>query len=108
MKKTLKFRDHLIPSILSREKTSSWRLYDDKDLQVGDEIEFLHFDTKEKFAEGVIVETWEKTLGTVTDSDYHGHTRYESEEAMYENFRKYYGDKVGPTSPVKIIKFSLI
>jgi hypothetical protein len=30
--KTLKFYDNLIPLILSGEKTSTWRIFDDKNL----------------------------------------------------------------------------
>jgi hypothetical protein len=48
--KTLKFAANLVPLILSGEKTSTWRLFDDKDLQVGDELEFINKNTNTTFA----------------------------------------------------------
>ncbi len=47
-------------------------------------------------------------LKDLVDSDFDGHERFESEEKMYEEYRKYYGDKVTPESVVKIIKFKLL
>lgn len=106
--KTLKFRPHLIPPILSREKTSTWRLFDDKDLQVGDTIELINSDTKEVFGEADLTDVKEKPLGQLEDVDFEGHEKFESEEKMYETYRKYYGDKVDENIIVKIIKFKLI
>lgn len=103
--KTLKFKSYLAQRILSGEKTGTWRLFDDKDLQVGDELEFFDSETKEKFGNAKIITLVEKTLGTLTDEDWKGHERYGSEEAMYEHFKAYYGDKVGLDTPLKIIHF---
>ncbi len=35
--KSLKFRSHLVPLILSGQKYVTWRLLDDKDIKAGDE-----------------------------------------------------------------------
>ncbi len=107
MKKQIKFREHLIPFILSGEKDATWRLLDDKDLQVGDELEFLNWATKEKFAEGTILAVKETTLGKLIEKDFDGHEKFESDKAMYRHYRELYGDKVGPDTPLKIIKFKL-
>jgi len=48
--KTVKFRDYLVPLVLSGGKTSTWRLFDDKDLSVGDEIELREFGADIGFA----------------------------------------------------------
>lgn len=106
-KKTIKFRDYLVPLVLSGEKDSTWRLFDDKDLKEGDEVDLINWNTLEKFSEAIIVSTKEKMLKDLVDSDFDGHERFESEEKMYEEYRKYYGDKVTPESVVKIIKFKL-
>ena len=106
--KTLKFRLNLIPLILSGEKTSTWRLFDDKDLQVGDTVELINWDTKEVFRNAELTEVREKPLGEINDDDFEGHEKFESEEVMYETYRKYYGYKVGKNTIVKIIKFELI
>jgi hypothetical protein len=39
--KKLKFRHHLVKEIVTGSKTVTWRLFDDKDLQVGDELELI-------------------------------------------------------------------
>ena len=105
-KKTLKFRDFLVPLVLSGEKDVTWRLFDDKDLKVGDEIDFINWNTGETFGEGVITAVREKTLGTLEPSDYQGHEKFESEQSMYEHYQLYYKDKqVGPDTPLKILKF---
>jgi hypothetical protein len=41
--KIVKFRDYLVPLVLSGEKTSTWRLFDDKNLSAEDEIELREF-----------------------------------------------------------------
>ena len=67
--KVLKFRDNLVPLVLSGEKNSTWRLFDDKDLTVGDDIELQVFVTNNKFAEAKIVEVIEKRFGDLSDDD---------------------------------------
>lgn len=106
--KSLKFKPHLVQQILDGSKRSTWRLFDDKDLTVGDELTFINSETGEEFGKAKITDVKEKTLGTVTDEDYNGHEKYATEEEMYEHYRNYYGDKVGPDTPLKIIKFEVI
>lgn len=105
-KKTLKFTDILAQMILRGEKDLTWRLFDDKNLQIGDEIDLVNFKTGEKFGEGTLIEVREKTLSTLTDEDFDGHEKFASEEEMYETYRGYYGDRVNPDSPLKIIRFT--
>ncbi len=103
--KPLKFAPHLVEKITSGEKTSTWRLFDDKNLKVRDELIFINKDTNEEFGTAIITGLKIKTLGTVTDDDFAIHERYSSDEEMYSNFRKYYGDKVNENTEVKIIAF---
>jgi hypothetical protein len=106
--KTLKFYDDLIPLILSGEKTSTWRLFDDKNLSVGDELSFINRTTGEEFAQAKVLSIREKTLGELDDEDYDdGHERYESKEKMLEAWQSYYNDTVTMDTPVKLIKFEL-
>ena len=104
--KTLKFTPELTAKILSGEKTSTWRLFDDKNLQKGNRLIFLNKGNGEQFGQAVITSLHTKTLGTLTDTDWIGHERFTSEEEMYMAYRKYYGDKVNKDSEVKIISFS--
>ena len=106
--KVVKFRPHLCKQILDGSKKVTWRLFDDKDLSRGDEVEFWNKETFEPFAKVVLIEVRMKQLGDVNDNDFEeGHERYESHEQMIETFRKYYGDKVTDETEVKIIKFEL-
>lgn len=103
--KTLKFTPELCEQILSGEKTSTWRLFDDKNLSVGDEIEFVNKQTSEMIGLAVITSMKIRTLGTLIDEDWIGHERYGSEEEMYKAYREYYGDSVNSNSELKIIDF---
>ncbi|MCB9814547.1 ASCH domain-containing protein [Candidatus Nomurabacteria bacterium] len=106
--KTLKFKPELCSEILAGTKTSTWRLFDDKNLEVGDEIDFVNKETLETFGTGQITQIKIKTLGTLTNGDWIGHERYESEEDMYKTYRSYYGDRVGPDTELKIIDFDFL
>lgn len=98
---------NLVSLVLSGEKTSTWRLFDDKDLQKGDELSLLDKSTGEEFAKATITKVEEKKLGELGDADFVGHEKFESEEKMYETYRSYYGDKVTLDTPVKMIDFEL-
>ncbi len=106
--KILKFIPSLIPLVLSREKTSTWRLWDDKDLQVGDKVSFLNSATKEEFAIGELTQVIEKQFKDLTDEDWSGHEKFENEKEMYESYSKYYSREVTPKTFVKIIHFKLL
>jgi len=104
--KSLKFVPELCEKILGGEKTSTWRLFDDKDIQEGDELEFINKETREVIGVAKVSAIKTKTLGTLTDEDWEGHERYVSENEMYKTFRGFYGDKVNPETEVKIIDFT--
>jgi len=103
--KTLKFTPQLVDKILSGEKTSTWRLFDDKDLTVGNKLIFINKETLKEFGEAIITSLKIKTLGSLTDEDWIGHEKFSSEEEMYKSYKKYYGDKVNKDSEVKILTF---
>ena len=105
--KTLKFAPNLVQIIISGEKTSTWRLFDDKDLKNGDELVFVEKETGKRFAEATITEVRQIKIGDVQASDYDGHEKFESKEKMFETYRSYYGQRVTPDSILKIIRFKL-
>lgn len=92
--------------ILSGAKTATWRLFDDKDLMVGDEIEFINIETGKVIGTGKITKLKLTTLDSLDESDWNGHENFASEAEMYETYRGYYGHKVGPDSELKIIHFT--
>lgn len=106
--KTLKFKDHLISEILDGSKVTTWRLFDDKNLQAGDELTFVSVESGKNFAKADIVEVKQKRLEQIKKNDFEkGRGIYGDPEDMIESFRNYYGDKVNLNTTVKIIKFKL-
>lgn len=106
--KTLKFAEHLVPMILSGEKTSTWRMFDEKDLKAGDELSFLHEKTGKEFAQARIVSVEEKSLGKIDAADLVGHERYASREEMVRTFQSYYGSQVAEDTIVKMVDYELL
>ncbi len=106
--KTLKFREHLSREILSRRKTRTWRLFDDKDLSAGDVVSFLIWETKEEFAQAKIISVEEKTFDDLLPEDFDGHQKYLSKKEMYAEFSGYYHRPVDGKTAVKIIYFHLV
>ncbi len=104
--KTLKFTPDLCVQILSGTKTSTWRLFDDKDLQVGDELIFVNKETLKSFGTALITSVVIKTLGTLEEADWAGHERFASDEVMYQTYRSFYGDKVSADTEVKLLQFT--
>lgn len=104
--KTLKFTPELCIQILASNKTSTWRLFDDKDLQTGDEVEFVNKETGERFGHALLSHVRETLLGKLIEEDWVGHNDFGSEESMYQTFQRYYNQPVDQDTPVKIIKFT--
>lgn len=105
--KTLKFHPDLVDLILDGSKSTTWRLWDDKNISVGDEVSFTDSLENKQFTQAIITEVKEKTFAEMTDDDWEGHERYEDENDLYQSFSKYYNKKVDKYTVVKIIKFKL-
>lgn len=108
MKKKLRFSPNLIPLILSGEKFSTWRLWDDKNLSEGDIIDFLESNTKRRFATAELIRIIEKPMEELTKEDKKGHEKFKSDKEMCETYSKYYRRRVSPKTLVKVIWFKLI
>lgn len=106
--KSLKFRPDLVKDILAGKKTTTWRLFDDKDLQEGDRVELLNWETKERFVDAQINHIREKQVADISEADYEGHERYENPEVLLKTLQEYYGERVNPETVVKIIEFKLL
>ncbi len=92
--------------ILGGEKTNTRRLFDDKDLKVGDELELIESGTNKVFAHAIITECIEKKMGEVMESEIVGY--YDSIPDMYKVLGNHYPDKtVGPETLIKFIEFKL-
>lgn len=108
IRKTIKFRDYLAKLILEGKKDITWRLFDEKNLQKGDTVDLINWNNGEKFGEGILTDIWEKKMNELNDNDFDGHEKFASTEEMYQTYRKYYGDKIGPDTIVKVIRFKLL
>lgn len=106
--KKLKFEHALVEMILDGRKIATWRIFDDKDLQVGDDLELVEFETGEVFAKAKIVNMVEKKMSEVTNEDFDGHEKYPSREEMLKTYQGYYGDRVNWDTIIKMIDFKLI
>ncbi len=95
---------------MEHQKTSTWRLYDDKDLTVDDHLKILDkVDPKDPeswkvIGQAVVTEIIEKKLGglkpqQITDE---GFSNLDEALSTYQN---YYGDRVDLETPLKILYF---
>ncbi len=103
----MKFSPDLVPLVLSGEKTSTWRLFDDKDLKTGDTIDFIKRPELTKFAEAKLTSVVGKKLGELTEEDKKGHEKFASDTEMYKTYEGYYNKPVGPETPIKLIRFEI-
>ena len=107
--KTLKFSPYLVMLILSGKKTSTWRLFDDKNLTTGDDLMLIDRSTGKEFAKATIVSIVERKFKDIGTKDFDGHETYKGEDEMYKVYQGYYKDqKITPETDVKIINFKLI
>jgi len=106
--KSLKFAPPLVPLILKGEKTITWRLFDDKNLQEGDLVRFLNSETTKEFATAKLIKVVSKKMKEVDDGDFDGHEKFTSKEQMYETYSNYYSKQITPETVVKVVKFELL
>lgn len=110
--KTLKLDHGLAQAVLRGEKTTTWRMYDEKNLSVNDHIELVDkvdpgdMSTWRVIGTAVIDQVTEKRLKDINELDARGHEAFPSTESLYKEFQSYYGSDVGPDSPIKIIRFT--
>lgn len=111
--KTLKLEHHLAELVGQGKKTSTWRMYDDKDLSVNDDVQLVDKVDPSNPATWRVIgiarinTVIQKRLGDLESADYDGHEPFSSGEKMLETYRGYYGEQVNLDTPVKIIRFTL-
>ncbi|MEI7777748.1 MAG: ASCH domain-containing protein [bacterium] len=105
--KTVKFASDLAPLILSGQKTATWRFGDDKNIQVGDDLEFRDRTSGEVFGHAKVLAVREKKIKDITEADYdEGHEKYSGTEELIRSFKGYYGEGISGDSIIKLIKFA--
>lgn len=109
--KKLKFNHKFAEMVVRGELRSTWRLFDDKDLSVNDNVELIDK------VESTDPHTWriigvatinkviEKRLGAITEEDVVEHGGFSSSKTMFSLYREYYGNNVNKDTVVKILSF---
>lgn len=112
--KALKFNHDLAQQILEGRKTTTFRIFDDKDISVNDEIELIdkvdsdHPETWKVVGVVRVEEVIQKRLGNLDAGDMEGHEPYRSKDEMLKTFQRFYGKRVTTDTPIKIVRFSLL
>jgi ribonuclease HI len=110
--KTLKLDHNLAELVLNGKKTSTWRLFDDKDLSVNDIVKLVDKVDPDRpvtwkvIGKAHITTIIQKRLADIGPQDYDGHEEFSSPQNMLKTYQKYYGSDVDLDTPVKIIRFS--
>jgi hypothetical protein len=110
--KTLKLDHKLAQLVRSGAKTSTWRLFDDKNLSVDDNVQLIDKvdsdqpDTWQVIGAAHINKVIEKKLGDIVVDDMDGHERFASIDEMITTYQNYYGHDVSIATKVKILHFS--
>lgn len=106
--KKLKFKNELCNLILQGEKTTTWRLFDDKDITKGDKFIFINSDTQKEFAKAQIIDVKETTFKYLKAEDWDGHEKFSTKQEMYQTYSKYYKTQVTENTTIKIVKFNIL
>lgn len=110
--KSLKFDHELAQAILRGDAKSTWRIHDDKDLSVNDEVRLIDKidptrpETWQVFGAARIERIIEKRLSEVGPNDFEGHLVYHSTDEMLTTLKQYYGGDINLATPIKFIHFS--
>jgi ribonuclease HI len=103
--KTLKFSSERVVPILVGTKRTTWRLLDDKNLSVDDEVEFINSATGEAFGIGRITQVTIKRLGDVDLTSDETEETYRDQQDLLGAFKTYYGNDINLDTHVKIVHF---
>lgn len=110
--KTLKLDHQLAQKVLAGQATSTWRVNDDKDLHVNDEVALVdkvdptNPATWQTIGIAKINSIIEKRIGEMAQADMEQGEAFPGLDGILKIFRGYYGPQVGAETPVKIIRFS--
>lgn len=100
MNKTLKYHPFYIETILKNGVAVDVRLFDDKNLSVGDTIDLLNAETGGKFAAG--------TITAINETIFKETVKGGADVELYEKYKKLYGRDIKPTDAAKIVRIDLI
>jgi len=109
--KTLKFNHEQSGLIRQGKKTATWRVNDEKNLSVDDEVMIIDkvdkkdVNTWRVIGSARVTEILAKHLGDIHNDELGGDEEFVSKEEMVKTFRQYYGNDINEHTPVKIVHF---
>ncbi len=109
--KTLKFNHQMAELIRQGKKTVTWRVNDEKNISIDDEVIIIDKVDKQDVNSWRIIgtarisEILAKHLGEIEEDELGGHEEYASKEEMVNTFQQYYGPDINEHTAVKIIHF---
>lgn len=112
--KTLKFDHRQAEQIAGGAMTATWRVRDDKNLSVNDEVRLIDKvdparpETWQVFGTARIDRVIEKRVDDISAEDMEGHEKYDSVQEIVEHLKSYYGTDVTSATPIKLIYFKFI
>lgn len=112
--KTLKLDHDIAQLVLTGEKNVTWRMYDDKDISVNDELDLVdkvdpsNPATWHSIGTARVNVVVEKRLGDVDKSDVDGGENLASKDELLQKYQHYYGPQVTFDTPIKMIHFSML
>lgn len=110
--KSLKLNHEFAQQVLAGQRTSTWRINDDKDLHVNEDVQLvdkvnpLEPSSWRPIGVARITTILEKQIGKVTQHDVAPGEQLKPLKALIEEYRGYYGHQVNAETPVKIITFT--
>ena len=104
--KTIKFREKLAKEIINGKRTSTWRLFDDKNISIGDKVFLIVWETGKEFAKAIITDIKEIPFGELKQRDWKSHG-FSSKDEMLKTYSLYYGREINENNKIKVIKFRL-
>jgi ribonuclease HI len=110
--KALKFDHKLAKLVRMGQKTTTWRMFDDKDIAVNDVIDLIDKvnpakpQTWQSMGKARVDSVIEKRLGDMTAEDMQQDDEFTSVENMLSRFRGHYGEHVDMRTPIKVIQFT--
>jgi uncharacterized LabA/DUF88 family protein/uncharacterized protein YqfB (UPF0267 family) len=100
--KTVKFRETLAELVLKGEKTATWRLFDDKDLKVGDLLNLQIWETGKDFAKAKRKQFVSRIITGDYDAIVIGDSQFEKIPMSREKQVTYIHDKLGQLREIKL------
>ena len=100
--KKLIFAPPFPPTLLSGEKTKTFRVTGAERYNVGDKLSLV-YPNGEEFARAVVSEKYSKTFETLTAQDWEGHERFVSNEEMYRTYSYWEGFNITPATNLTIV-----